>query len=99
MAGVEEIVLDPGIGFGKTVEQNVLLIKNISEFTANGHEVLIGLSRKSFLGKLFNLSVDERDFHSSLFEFYAAFRGVSYIRTHNIENAMTIKKVWDTLNV
>lgn len=98
-SGVKEIILDPGIGFGKTAEQNISLIKNINEFTENGEEVMIGLSRKSFIGKLFNVNVKERDFHSALFELYAAFRGVSYIRTHNIENAMTIKKVREILNV
>lgn len=98
-AGVKNIILDPGIGFGKTVDQNISLIKHIDEFSENGNEVMIGLSRKSFLGKLYNLQVDERDYHSSLFELYAAIKGVSYIRTHNIENGMAIKKVWNTLNV
>lgn len=97
--GIKDIILDPGIGFGKTAEQNISLIKHINEFSENGNEVMIGLSRKSFLGKLYNLKVDERDYHSSLFELYAAIKGVSYIRTHNIENAMAIKKVWNTLNV
>lgn len=98
-AGVKEIILDPGIGFGKTAAQNISLIKHIGEFSENDNEVMIGLSRKSFLGKLFNLDVEERDFHTALFEFYAAIGGVSYIRTHNINNAMAIKKVWNTLNV
>lgn len=98
-SGVKEIILDPGVGFGKTTEQNISLIKNIDRFAENGNEVMIGLSRKSFMGKLFNLEINDRDRHSSLFEMYAAIKGVSYIRTHNIENAMAIKKVWNILNV
>lgn len=98
-SGVNKIILDPGVGFGKTAQQNISLIKHINEFSEKGNEVMVGLSRKSFLGKLFNREINDRDFHSSLFEMYAAIKGVSYIRTHNIENALEIKKVWNVLNV
>jgi len=51
-AGITQIILDPGIGFGKTVEQNLLLIKNIATFKKLGYPVMMGVSRKSFIGKL-----------------------------------------------
>ena len=48
----ERIFIDPGIGFGKTMEHNILLLQNIDKFVATGYRVLVGTSRKAFLGKL-----------------------------------------------
>jgi dihydropteroate synthase len=97
--GIQKVILDPGIGFGKTVEQNLEIISRIKEFTVHGYEVMIGLSRKSFIGKYFDLEVDKRDFHTSIYEFFAIMRDVSYIRTHNVNNALALKQIWNSLNV
>ena len=61
-AGVDpkQIIVDPGIGFGKTLEDNLLIIKNLSEFRILGKPILLGTSRKSFIGKILNAEVNER---------------------------------------
>ncbi len=97
--GVSEVIIDPGIGFGKTMEQNLQIISNIQCFANHGFEVLIGLSRKSFIGKLLGVETSARDFPSALYEFYSAINGVDYIRTHNIDNALKLRKIVSSLNV
>ena len=56
----ENIILDPGIGFGKTVEHNLILLQRLNEFTDLGFPLLIGTSRKSFIGKISDLPAEER---------------------------------------
>jgi dihydropteroate synthase len=92
-AGVEDIIVDPGIGFGKRVEDNFEILKNLSEFKKLGYPVLVGLSRKSFLGKVLNLDVTERDTATSVIETIAIIKGASIIRTHNIANAVNARKL------
>jgi dihydropteroate synthase len=61
-AGVDpqQIIIDPGIGFGKTVDDNLLIIKNLSEFRILGKPILLGTSRKNFIGKILNAEANER---------------------------------------
>jgi len=54
----QQIIIDPGIGFGKTLEDNLLIIKNLSEFRILGKPILLGTSRKSFIGKILNVEVN-----------------------------------------
>lgn len=56
----QQIIVDPGIGFGKTVEHNLLIIKNLSEFRILGKPILLGTSRKSFIGKILNADATDR---------------------------------------
>lgn len=87
-AGINNILLDPGIGFGKRVIDNYEIIKRLSEFKGLGFPILIGLSRKSFLGKSLNLGVDERDDVTSVAEAIAIQNGARFIRTHNVKKAV-----------
>ncbi len=98
-AGIKEVIIDPGIGFGKTAEQNLQLLANIHRFKSRKHRVLIGLSRKSFLGKLFGFELPERDIPGSYFEFYCAQNGADIIRTHNTQNALIYRRVLERLDV
>jgi dihydropteroate synthase len=89
----DRIIIDPGIGFGKTVEHNFSLIKHIPEFAGLGYPVLIGASRKSFIGKTLGVDVDERLEGSLAAAVYAVFKGASIIRVHDVlqtVRAMTI---------
>lgn len=83
--GIKNIIIDPGIGFGKTVENNFEIIKRIEDFKTLGYPLLIGVSRKSFLGKTFDLEVYERDNVSSIAEALALKNGAKIIRTHNVK--------------
>jgi dihydropteroate synthase len=92
-AGVEDIIVDPGIGFGKRVEDNFEILKNLSEFKKLGCPILVGLSRKSFLGKILDLDIHERDTATSVAETIAMINGASIIRTHNVTNAVNARKL------
>ena len=80
----EKIIIDPGIGFGKTVEHNFSILKNIPAFKSLGFPVMIGVSRKSFIGKTLDLPVDERLEGSLAAALYAVLNGVSIIRVHDV---------------
>jgi len=98
-AGIKNIILDPGIGFGKTPRQNVELLAGIKKFTDYGYPVMVGLSRKSFMGKLFGYETSERDIPGSYYEFYTALQGVDIIRTHNTKNALIYRQILESLHV
>lgn len=82
--------IDPGIGFGKSVDHNLSLLRNLKAFTETGHQVLIGVSRKSFIGKILGsdaapVPVSERGAGTLAAELLAALTGVSVIRTHDVK--------------
>lgn len=91
---IGQIIVDPGIGFAKTVDQNYEIIKRLHEFTAFDCPLLIGLSRKSFIGTSLNLATDKRDFPSAILETISIMNGARIIRTHNVDNFLTVKKIF-----
>lgn len=92
-AGVpkDNIWIDPGIGFGKTAEHNLTLLKNLHVFTQSGYRVLIGVSRKSFLGKIASrdepLPVEQRLEATLAIQTLAQAAGVHMIRAHDVRAA------------
>lgn len=91
--GVTKIIIDPGIGFGKTVEDNFTILKRLKDFKSLGCPILIGVSRKSFIGKTLNLEVDQRDLPTSAMEAIAILNSARIIRTHNVKNGKQIIKL------
>lgn len=88
----EKIILDPGVGFAKTVEQNLLAIKNIGEFTKLGYPILLGTSRKSVIGNTLSLPVDERLEGTLATTALAVQNDVRFVRVHDVkENVRLIK--------
>jgi dihydropteroate synthase len=83
--GVKKIFIDPGIGFGKNVEDNFEIIKRLGDFKSLGSPVLIGVSRKAFIGKSLGLEVMERDTATAIVEAIAVKNGAKIIRTHNVK--------------
>ena len=85
-AGIDRrrILLDPGFGFGKTVEHNLLLLQQLQQLTARGYPVLVGLSRKSLIGKVLGLPVDNRLYPGLSLAVIAAWQGAGIIRTHDV---------------
>ena len=81
----EQIILDPGIGFGKSAAQSWQIIKEASAFTSLGYSVLYGHSRKSFLNMITDKSFAERDLETAILSKYLADAGVDYLRVHDIE--------------
>lgn len=96
--GINKIIVDPGIGFGKRIIDNYEIIKRLEEFKCLGFPILIGLSRKSFLGKSLNLDVDERENATSVSETIAMLNGATFIRTHNVNKTKEASKIVNYLN-
>lgn len=82
--GRQRLLLDPGFGFGKTVEHNLCLLRELPQLARTGLPVLVGLSRKSLIGKLLDREVGERLPASLALAVLAAERGASIIRTHDV---------------
>jgi dihydropteroate synthase len=82
---LHNIVIDPGIGFGKSVEKdNFVLLACLPEFTALGHPVLVGPSRKAFIGKVSGNSTEERDAGTAAAVSAAILNGAHIVRVHNV---------------
>jgi len=95
----EQIIIDPGIGFGKTVEDNLLIIKNLSEFRALGKPILLGTSRKSFIGKTLNADVGERIEGSLASIAIGVLNGAHIIRCHDVLQAKKAIAVADAIRL
>jgi dihydropteroate synthase len=80
----EAIVLDPGIGFGKGLAHNLTLLKELSRFAALGAPLLVGVSRKSFIGRILGRAVDERLYGGLGLAALAVMKGARIIRTHDV---------------
>ena len=97
--GVEKtrILLDAGIGFGKTVEQNFALLARHSELLAAGYPLLAGWSRKSSLGAVTGLEVDQRMVPSVAAAMLAVERGASVVRVHDVRDTVAALAVWSSM--
>lgn len=95
-AGIERrrIVIDPGFGFGKTVEQNFFLLREFESFLAFGTALLAGISRKSMLGVVTGKSVNERAGASVAAAILAAARGARLLRVHDVALTVDALKTW-----
>ncbi len=80
----DRIVIDPGIGFGKTLQHNLDILRNVTTFRQLGFPVLIGHSRKSFLEKLFGLAMEERDCPTAVLSALCTQQGVDILRVHDV---------------
>ena len=85
-AGINEnqLLIDPGIGFGKSLDDNLLLLKNLKKIASHGLPVLLGASRKSVIGTVLNRSVDKRLYGSLAIAGLAVSAGVKIIRAHDV---------------
>jgi len=90
----ERVFIDPGIGFGKTLEHNLLILRNIRRFVETGYRVLIGTSRKSFIGKIIGKeNPAERKFGTAATVALCAAAGVSIVRVHDVAEMVDVVKV------
>ena len=83
-AGVTQIILDPGIGFGKTANHNLELLNRLEEICALGYPVLVGLSKKSFIGKTLGAQVGQREAGGVAANAIAIAKGAAIIRVHDV---------------
>lgn len=80
-----QIILDPGIGFGKTYEHNLALIRGLSQLKTLGYDILLGVSRKSLFQKMLNADLNDRTIGTAAVNIYAFSNGVRYFRVHDIK--------------
>ncbi len=98
-AGVDpgKIILDPGIGFGKTLKNNLLIIKELTRFKQLGKPILVGTSHKSFIGAITEKEVDRRIFGTAASVTAAVMNGADIIRVHDIEAMRDVARVTDAI--
>lgn len=89
----EKIFIDPGFGFGKTLEHNKLILKNLATFTKLEVPILVGLSRKSMIGDILNKPINERLYGSVAAAVIAYTNGARIIRTHDVKESLDALKV------
>jgi dihydropteroate synthase len=93
----ERLLLDPGFGFGKSLSHNMQLLKGLPRLTALGLPVVVGLSRKSIIGKLLGRDVEQRLPASLALAVLAAERGAAVIRTHDVAATADAVAMWVAL--
>jgi dihydropteroate synthase len=94
-----QIIIDPGIGFGKTVEDNLLIIKNLYEFRILGKPILLGTSRKSFIGKILNTEAGDRLEGTLSSIAIGVLNGAHIIRSHDVLQAKKAIAVADAIRL
>jgi len=99
--GVEgnRIAIDPGFGFGKSLEHNLTMLKHFHQFSQLGYAVLAGISRKSMLGKLTGKDTHERLAPSIAAAIMAADRGARIVRVHDVPETVDALKLWEAIDL
>jgi len=97
--GIKDIIIDPGFGFAKTMEQNYYLLKNLNIFNNFDMPVLIGLSRKSMIYKALNITPEDALVPSTQLNFYSLLQNVKIIRVHDAKEAKETINLIKLLNL
>jgi len=95
--GIKQIMIDPGIGFGKTVEQNLELISGLDKFQEIGVPILIGVSRKSFIGKILETAVEARLEGTAAAVTASIMHGADIVRVHDVREMRRVALVADAI--
>ncbi len=95
--GIEQIIIDPGIGFGKTIEHNLSIIKHLAEFKELGYPIFIGPSRKSFLGNMLKIEVSERLSPTLAAVTACVLNGADFLRVHDVKECKRAILVADAI--
>ena len=94
----ENIIIDPGIGFGKTLEHNLEILNRLSEFKKIGRPILVGPSRKSFIGKITGTDPDKRIFGTAASVAIAIKNGADIIRVHDVKEMKQVAMIADAIS-
>jgi dihydropteroate synthase len=92
-----QIIIDPGIGFGKTVSQNLQLLDEINLFRDLGYPILVGASRKSFIGYTLDLPPEERMEGTAATVAIAIDRGADIVRVHDVKEMVRVGRMVDAI--
>jgi dihydropteroate synthase len=94
-AGVRRLLVDPGIGFAKTAEQSWTLLRRLASLRELGHPIVVGASRKSFLGKLTGRPVEDRELATAAADTVAILNGANIVRVHDVAAQLAAVQVAD----
>jgi dihydropteroate synthase len=94
---VHDIIIDPGFGFGKTLEQNYFLMKNLEVFQQLGYPILVGISRKSMIYKLFGTTPDHALNGTTALNTVALMKGADILRVHDVKESVEVRKIVNLL--
>lgn len=97
-AGVSDIIIDPGFGFAKTLEQNYELMRNLPALQLLGRPILVGISRKSMLTRLLNITPDAALPATTALNAYALDRGAAILRVHDVAPALAASRLYTALH-
>jgi dihydropteroate synthase len=92
-AGIKDVILDVGFGFGKTIEHNYTLLRNLSYFKQLNAPILVGVSRKSMITKLLNVTAAEALNGTSVLNALAIINGADILRVHDVKEAVEVLKI------
>ncbi len=96
--GVKKIILDPGIGFGKTLEHNLSLIAHLDKFKKIGFPVLVGASRKSMIGKILDgISAEDRLVGTLAVHYHSLVKGADILRVHDVKEACDSIRIFNAI--
>jgi dihydropteroate synthase len=93
----EKIMIDPGIGFGKTLDHNLEILRHLQTLKGLGRPIMIGTSRKSFIGKTLGLPVEERGAGTAASVAIAIMNGADFIRVHDVRQMARVAKMTDAI--
>ena len=95
--GAERIIIDPGLGFGKTPAQNLLLLQRLQDFRSLGRPILVGASRKSFIGRTLELEPADRLEGSLAAAVLAIMNGAALVRVHDVQATCRAARLTDAV--
>ncbi len=96
-AGVDQVIVDPGIGFGKLLAHNLEILRNLRSLERTGCPVLVGPSRKAFIGAITGLPAEERQFGTAAAVTASIFHGASIVRVHDVKAMKQVAQVADAI--
>jgi len=95
--GIKDVIIDPGFGFAKTLEQNYFLLRNLHQFQALSLPVLVGISRKSMISKALDVEAGEALNGTTALNMFALCHGANILRVHDVKEANETLKLYNTL--
>jgi dihydropteroate synthase len=96
-SGIRQIIIDPGIGFGKTISHNLEILRRLGELRALSYPLLVGPSRKSFIGKILDLGVEERLEGTAGAVAASIMNGASIVRVHDVRPMLRVARIVDAI--
>lgn len=93
----EKIIVDPGVGFGKTAEHNLLLLKHLPRFKSLGKPILLGTSRKSFIGRILQAEVNQREEGTAATVAVGICKGAHIVRVHDVATMAPVARMTDAI--